>query len=130
VAIENRGYVVDEIYKRGWKDRIADMPLVKSKCFVGGRPIDVDIFICESAFQKSLMARRRRDIAEDQEYRLVSPEDMILLKLTTPRFRDVLDAADILYAQGQVDEEYLRTWADQLGVPEKLEEAFQRSRAL
>jgi hypothetical protein len=127
-SIEERGYNVDDIYKRGWKDSIADLPLVKCKRYVGGRPIDVDVFLCESAFQFSLLNRRRRDIADDSPYWLVSPEDLLLLKLIAARPRDYLDAKDVLFTQGQLDEEYMRHWASELGVADKLEQLLKDSR--
>ena len=128
--IEDRGYTVDDIYKRGWKDSVAGMPLVKVKRYLGTHPIDVDIFLCESPFQHSVINRRRRDIAEDREYWLVSPEDLLLLKLVASRPRDYLDAADILFTQGELDEEYMRHWAKELGVLDKLEQVLKESREM
>jgi hypothetical protein len=127
-AIEERGYIVDDIYKRGWKDSVAGMPLVKCRRYVGGRAIDVDVFLCESAFQFSLLNRRRREIAEDWTFWLVSPEDLLLLKLIAARPRDYLDAKDVLFTQGQLDEDYMRHWAKELGVLDKLEELLKESR--
>jgi hypothetical protein len=128
--VEVRGYEVDEVYKRGWKDRVAEMPVVKCKRYVGGRPIDVDIFPCESEFQQSVMKRRRSDDVEGREYWLVTPEDLLLFKLTARRPRDVLDVADIIFVQGQLDEAYLRLWAERLGVLDKLDQALKESREL
>jgi hypothetical protein len=128
--LEDRGYAVDEVYKHGWKDAVAGMPLVKCKRYVGAHPIDVDIFLCESPFQRSLIDRRRRDIAEDQAYWLVSPEDLILLKLAAARQRDYLDAADVVFTQGQLDEDYMRKWADRLGVLNKLEELLEERKGI
>jgi hypothetical protein len=125
--IEDRGYTVDDIYKRGWKDSVAGMPLVKIKRYLGSHPIDVDLFLCQSSFQHSVINRRRRDIAEDREYWLVSPEDLLLLKLVASRARDYLDAADILFTQGQLDEDYMRRWANELGVLDKLEQVLKES---
>ncbi|MEX2142680.1 MAG: nucleotidyl transferase AbiEii/AbiGii toxin family protein [Pirellulales bacterium] len=128
--IEDRGYAVDEVYRRGGKDSVAGMPLVKCKRYIGGYPIDVDIFLCESLFQHSLLNRRRRDVAEDHEYWLVSPEHLLLLKLIASRPRDYLDAKDVLFTQGQLDEEYLRHWAKELGVLGKLEQVLKESREM
>jgi hypothetical protein len=128
--IEDRGYDVDDVYKQGWRDSVAGMPLVKCKRYLGGHPIDVDIFLCESPFQLSLVNRRRRDKADDQEYWLVSPEDLLLLKLVASRQRDYLDAIDVLFTQGQLDEQYMRHWAKELGVLDKLEQVLKESREM
>ena len=58
---------------------------------------------------------------------LVSPEDLILLKLIASRPRDFVDIDDVLFVQGSLDEEYLAThWAERLDVLAELEEALAR----
>ena len=52
---------------------------------------------------------------------LVSPEDLVLLKLISHRPRDMSDIADVLFTQGQLDAAYLRHWAGELGVGDALE---------
>ena len=52
---------------------------------------------------------------------LISPEDLILLKLLAGRHRDRGDIADIVFTQGQLDADYMRQWADRLGVRDALE---------
>lgn len=51
---------------------------------------------------------------------VVSPEDLILLKLIASRPRDIGDVMDIFLAQGQLDEEYLRKWASELNLLDSL----------
>jgi hypothetical protein len=63
-------------------------------------------------------------MAENLEYWLVSPEDLILLKLVAARRRDFSDAGDVLFMQGQLDETYMRHWAKELGVLDKLEQVL------
>jgi hypothetical protein len=55
---------------------------------------------------------------------LVSPEDLILLKLIAGRPRDYGDIEDIFFVQGQLDESYLRRWAAPLGITDRLEQAL------
>ena len=55
---------------------------------------------------------------------LVSPEDLILLKLLASRPRDLADIGDVLFTQGELDTTYLRHWADELGVRASLEQAL------
>jgi hypothetical protein len=126
--VEDRGYTVDEIYKRGRKDSVAGMPFIKCKRYLGTHPIDLDIFLCQSRFQQSLLDRRRREVASGCEYWLVSPEDVVLLKLIAARHRDCSDAEEVLVIQSQLDEDYLRHWAKELGVLANLEQILKESR--
>jgi hypothetical protein len=92
-AISESGYTVPEPDESGWVDQVAGMPLVKSRLFFEGSTIDIDIFLAESAFQDELLARRKRQQVDDLPVWLVSPEDLILLKLIASRPRDLVDCA-------------------------------------
>lgn len=115
-TLRGLGHTVPEVYQSGWVDRVAGMPVVKSRLFSEGRGIDVDIFLAESRFQQQLLARRRRHQLDDLAIWFVSPEDLILLKLLSHRPRDMADIGDVRFTQGQLDETYVRHWAQQLGV--------------
>jgi hypothetical protein len=86
--------------------------------------------LAESPFQTEVVARRRRETLEDFDVWLVSPEDLILLKLLAARPRDLADIGDIVFIQGQLDEGYLRQWATVLGVSDALERAARAARWL
>ena len=73
-----------------------------------------------------LDVRRARQPLDDRPVWLVSPEDLILLKLIAQRPRDLADVGDVLFMQGQLDESYLRRWAAALGVAARLQEALAR----
>jgi hypothetical protein len=45
---------------------------------------------------------------------------LILLKLLARRPRDLADIGDILFTQGQLDESYMRHWAQELGIQAEL----------
>jgi hypothetical protein len=120
-AIGRAGYTVPEEYAGGWVDQVAGMPLVKFRLYLQGRGVDIDLFLAESAFQEQLLARRRRETLDGLSVWLVSPEDLVLLKLLAARPRDLADISDVLFTQGHLDESYLRAWADRLGTREKLE---------
>ncbi len=116
---------VPEIYLTGWVDRIADMPLIKLKTQVDcDHSVDLDIFLCETDFQRSLLKRRQRVDVEDHSVWIVTPEDLILLKLIANRPRDLVDVSDIRFIQGQLDERYLRHWAASLEITDRLEKAL------
>ncbi len=118
------GYTIPEAYSTGWVDQVAGLPLIKVKFFVAGNSVDLDLFLAESPFQRELMKRRQRHVVDGQPTWVVSPEDLILLKLIAHRPRDFVDVADVLFAQGQLDEAYLRRWATELGVSPELESAL------
>ncbi|MBL9000831.1 MAG: hypothetical protein JNK25_06810 [Phycisphaerae bacterium] len=54
----------------------------------------------------------------------MSPEDIILLKLIASRRKDLADIEDITAACADLDVEYLRSWAVDLGISERLKEFF------
>lgn len=110
-AAADHGYTVADAYLSGWIDQVAGMPLVKFRMYgAANQGIDIDVFIAETQFQTHLLARRRRALLEDLNVWLVSPEDLILLKLLAGRQRDLADVGDILFIQGQLDEAHLRRW--------------------
>jgi hypothetical protein len=99
----------------------------------------IDIFIQkDTAFEKQLVARRKllklSDML-DKSFSVVSPEDIILLKLCWHRdsgyesehqWNDVLGVLEI---QGdRIDFEYLRKWAVILGINELLEKALSETK--
>ena len=121
-AAEQLGYSVPEAFASGWVDVVAEMPLVRVRQWVEGKAIDIDIFLAESGFQESVMTRRVRLELETGFAWLVSAEDLILLKLLAMRPRDVGDILDIFLAQGQLDEDYIRRWTEELGVEDRFQD--------
>jgi predicted nucleotidyltransferase len=119
--LEDLGYDVADAYRTGWVDSVAGMPVVKARIMVGDHSVDVDMFLAETAFQESIVKRRRKETLEGVEAWLVSAEDLILLKLISSRPRDLIDIADVLFVQGELDSAYMRQWAERLGVLASLE---------
>ncbi len=101
------------------------MPLVNVGRYLGDHRIDVDVFLTHSKFQQSLMTRRCAVTLEQREVWLVSPEDLLLLKLVAGRPRNKIDVQDLLFTLGQLDEAYLEKWAAKLGVADALQQALQ-----
>jgi len=60
------------------------------------------------------------------EFRWFLPKDLIVLKCVAYRPRDVIDIQDVLFIQGELDRDYMRLWADQLGVRSNLEESLHK----
>lgn len=123
-AARQLGYSVSSEYASGWVDTVAGMPLVRMRQWVTGKAIDIDVFLAESEFQDSLVARRVRAEVEGISTWISSPEDLILLKILAGRPRDFGDVADILFVQGQLDEKYMRHWGEKLGILQLLEKAL------
>lgn len=121
------GCAISPVYDSNWLDSVEGMPLFKVKRYVGSHSVDIDIFIAESAFQEALIQRRTLHKVNDRQVALVSPEDLVLLKLIASRPRDWIDVQDLLFTLGTLDESYMRKWAAQLGVSEKLEEALKEA---
>jgi hypothetical protein len=123
-GVQQIGYTVPEPFQQGWVDQVSGLPLVKFRWYRQGQGIDIDIFLAEAPFQHEVLRRRRSLQLNGLTAWLVSPEDLVLLKLLAARPRDLADIGDVLFTQGQLDEAYLRHWADQLGVRAALEQAL------
>lgn len=118
---EKLGYTVGDTYRSGWRDEVGGMPLVKVKTYLpAGNSVDVDVFINETPFQQSIMQRRQHFDLSDRSIPFVTPEDLVLLKLLANRPRDLGDIADVVFIQGQLDQDYLHHWAEILGVTDRL----------
>jgi hypothetical protein len=119
--VEDAGYTVPDSYRSGWVDRIADMPLVKFRIYRPDKSVDVDVFITETKFQQEIIRRRRATELDGQTFWIASPEDIVLLKLIAGRHRDYGDIEDMRLMLGDLDAEYMRPWADALGIRTELE---------
>lgn len=123
-AARRLGYTIPEEFDSGWVDQVAGMPLVRIRRYAKGKGVDVDVFLAESSFQRELLARAKIEQVDGLSLRVVTPEDLILLKLVSHRHRDLADVGDILFTQGQLDEAYMRSWAKELGVLDELEKVL------
>ncbi len=123
-AAEEAGYHVPVAYRSGWVDTVANMPIVKMGMQLGTQGIDIDVFLAECSFQESLLARTSQHDIGGRLVWLVSPEDLIVLKVLANRDRDRGDVQDVLFIQGELDRDYMRHWAAKLGVLSNLEEAL------
>ncbi|MFN7892462.1 MAG: nucleotidyl transferase AbiEii/AbiGii toxin family protein [Pirellula sp.] len=118
---ERLRYTIGDAYRSGWRDEVGGMPLVKMKTYLPTpRSVDVDVFINETPFQQSIMKRRHYFDLSDRTLPFVSAEDLILLKLLANRPRDLGDIGDIIFVQRQLDDSYMRLWAERLGVSDRL----------
>ena len=125
-AAEEAGYHVPVAYRSGWVDTVANMPIVKLGMQLGTQGIDIDVFLAECSFQESILARRSQHDVGGRLVWLVSPEDLIVLKVLANRDRDRGDVQDVLFMQGELDRDYMRHWAEKLGVLSNLDEALKK----
>lgn len=123
-GVQALGCTVPEEYLRGWVDNVAEMPILKFRLYLENRGIDIDVFLAQSRFQEEILTRRRRELIDDRAVWLVSPEDLILLKLLANRPRDLADIGDVLFTQGELDVAHMRHWANQLGLLARLEDVL------
>ncbi len=125
-AAEKLGFSIPPAQRTGWVDQVHGLPVIKFQWFLGDRAIDVDVFLAETPFQRQLLDRRQRHGAEGWEGWFVTAEDLILLKLLADRPKDRADIADIFFIQSQLDESYMKGWAEKLGVADALEAVIKR----
>ena len=126
--LEERGVTVPNIYRTGWVDCVAGMPIVKLKTYLDPKQsVDIDVFLAESEFQSGILARKVQVDVEGKPIWLITAEDLILLKLIASRPRDLIDVADILFVQGELDKDYMRKWSRPLGIENQLEQVLASS---
>ncbi|MCA9047989.1 MAG: nucleotidyl transferase AbiEii/AbiGii toxin family protein [Planctomycetaceae bacterium] len=124
---EELGYTVPSAYQAVWVNTVSGMPFVKLGISIGDRSIDVDVFLAETDCLAEVIRRASTELLDDDfRIQVVSPEDLIVLKCVSFRPRDVIDIQDVLFMQGELDRDYMRHWADQLGVRRNLEESLRK----
>jgi len=114
-------YSIPEPYETGWIDELKGLSLLKLRRYIREESLDVDLFLAEEEFLNEVMERRSKAEAEGRTIWLVSPEDLVLLKLLAGRPRDLGDVTDVLFMQGEMDLAHMRRWARQLRVADELE---------
>jgi predicted nucleotidyltransferase len=125
--LRDRDFQIPRVYETGWVDRVTELPLLKLQRYIRDKTLDVDLFLAEPLFLAEAMKRRSRIDAEGKLLWVVSPEDLILLKLLAGRPRDLGDVGDVLFMQDRLNEHYMRNWASELGIAEPLEMALAES---
>jgi hypothetical protein len=101
------GFSVDEdlaiqqIQVSGW----ARLPLGDAKS-----PWHLDLTLGDSPFDKSALARKKREELFGRKVWVASPEDLLIYKLVSWRDRDIMDVHAILQRQKSLDLPYLRKW--------------------
>lgn len=83
----------------------------------------VDLFLARSGYAKEALSRREKITFKGLKISVIAPEDLVLYKLISGRSRDIDDVREILLAQKEgLDMEYLKGWAERLGIITQLED--------
>jgi len=84
-------------------------------------PHRVDFWIPRTEFEQHAFERKRQERLHSKTAWLISPEDLVVMKLLAGREKDWEDAAGILQRQrSQLDETHLRSWTKRLGLSKDL----------
>lgn len=124
--LEQRGYGIDEPYRRGWVDEVGEMPLVKAKVYLQTGSVDLDLYLCEGDFLESVMRRRQKADVEGTILWLISPEDLLLFKLMAARTKDWTDIFDVLFVVSNLDRSYIEHWVEVLKLTERWRSALEK----
>lgn len=77
----------------------------------------VDLFVALTEFQKGIIRRAKIVKYNKINLKIISPEDLILIKLQSGREKDMEDARDILTEnKDKLDYRYLKKWSEKLAV--------------
>jgi hypothetical protein len=119
-SLRGLGWDVEEHFERGWRDRMAGMPILSVRVPADHALIRVDLLVAETPFLKSVLARRVEIDLGEGPIPVCSAADLVLFKLVAWRPKDRVDLDNILWVQGVPERSYLERWAHDLGVQERL----------
>lgn len=123
-AADEAGFDVDDAFRRGYCDQLAGQSKFHVHAQIGTRLVRIDVFVLGSEFERCVFQRRTSHETELGTLWIVSPEDLMLLKLLADRPRDRADVADLLLVIGALDMDYVRAWANRLGITDRLDGAL------
>ena len=110
--LQQEGFTYDE---KNPVKTIQGLPFIT--LYFARHKIYFDLFLAESGFQKLILERARSVRAGNLRMDIISPEDLILVKLLSGRPRDTEDVRQILVENSEeLDFAYLRKWAKKLKV--------------
>lgn len=120
-AVEKDGLVVDPVFARGFRDRVAGMEKIHVHLPTGATLMAVDMFFAETPFLRSVLSRRRTVDLGRGPVPVCAAADLILLKLLADRLKDRVDVENVITAQGVPERAYLEKWAGELGIRDRLD---------
>src|SRR5690349_16703625 len=127
-SFSDRGYVVDDVFAGGYRDRLAGMQKIHVQIPAGSSLMTVVVFLKSTPFLKSVLERRTAVELGLGSVFVCTAADLLLFKLVAYRFKDRADIENVLTVQGVPEREYLEAWAEKLGVRERLAEVLHDTR--
>lgn len=121
-ALDAAGFDVPAEHRSGFLDTVGSFQKAKVNHFACGHVWSTDLFLANGAFLESALARARAAPIGTARVQVMSPEDIILLKLIAHRRKDLADVEEIVVLCPDLDASYLRRWAATLGIADRLAE--------
>lgn len=111
----------DELKRKGWEIKAdAGRPLIAEK-----PTVRLDFWSIKSIYDKERFERRINVKLGDFDIWITTPEDLILQKLMWYRSKDVEDIKGILARQDKLDWNYIKRWAIELDLENKLKSVLE-----
>lgn len=87
-----------------------------------GRPLMVDLLCAGTDFEQAALAHRRPFQVLGVQLYVVSPDDLLIYKLIAGRPQDLVDIEKLIrFRRAPEDEAYVRRWAREWGVEDRLD---------
>ncbi|MFQ5507458.1 MAG: hypothetical protein ACE5F1_22065 [Planctomycetota bacterium] len=118
---------VDDSFLHGFVNRLAGMEKAAVRLLSGGAWFLVDLFFATTPFLHSVMERRVAIELGETRIHVVTAADLVLFKLLAGRRKHWVDIENVIVIQGVPEPEYLQTWADRLGIRERLDRVLEQS---
>lgn len=94
-----------------------------------GLSTSLGLQIGKSDYHREVLRRGKEISLANVSLRIVTPEDLVLTKISAYRPIDRADAIDVA-TLNELDEEYLSLWAERLGLQERLRDVLETSSTL
>lgn len=78
--------------------------------------IVVDFILSDNQFKRLAVSRKIRLNLKDRLINVVSPEDLIIIKMLSQRDQDIIDIEKIIEYQKEIDHKYIKDWIAQLKI--------------
>lgn len=129
--LEPAGISFPDAGRSGWLDPLpGGLRQIKGIAFDPDGAFDVDLFTISTPYQRAAFARRLEvELIPGKRMRVITAEDLVLHKLAAGRWKDFGAVAGILALRlpGGLDLAYMRSWADRLGIRERLEKMLREN---
>jgi len=119
-GLEREGFDVPAEHRTGFRDVVGGFEKVKVNRFLDRHVWRTDLFVVNGPFLTSALDRAKQVTIGRRHVQVMSPEDIILLKLIANRRKDQADIEEIIGLCKNLDVPYLNSWATKLELAERL----------